>query len=72
MLHLQILHPVEDASRRCGKASSLLTLLPLFAPRLVLPSSSPKWQKNQIDIKMYLGGVVQVSAGFLILISASS
>lgn len=29
-------------------------------PRLVLPSSSPKWQKNHIDIKMYLSGVVQV------------
>uniref|UniRef100_A0A7N6FFV6 Nucleolar complex protein 2 homolog n=1 Tax=Anabas testudineus TaxID=64144 RepID=A0A7N6FFV6_ANATE len=27
---------------------------------LVLPSSSQKWQKNQIDIKMYLGGVVQL------------
>lgn len=30
-----------------------------FFPRLVLPSSSPRWQKNQIDIKMYLSGVVQ-------------
>uniref|UniRef100_A0A3Q1J5N8 Uncharacterized protein n=1 Tax=Anabas testudineus TaxID=64144 RepID=A0A3Q1J5N8_ANATE len=28
--------------------------------KLVLPSSSQKWQKNQIDIKMYLGGVVQL------------
>ncbi|XP_062420172.1 nucleolar complex protein 2 homolog [Pungitius pungitius] len=28
--------------------------------RLVLPSSSPRWQKNQIDIKMYLSGVVQL------------
>nr|XP_057939201.1 nucleolar complex protein 2 homolog [Doryrhamphus excisus] len=28
--------------------------------KLVLPSSSKKWQKNQIDIKMYLGGVVQL------------
>ncbi|XP_040009001.1 nucleolar complex protein 2 homolog [Xiphias gladius] len=26
----------------------------------VLPLSSPKWQKNQIDIKMYLSGVVQL------------
>ncbi|CAB1452456.1 unnamed protein product, partial [Pleuronectes platessa] len=28
--------------------------------RLVLPSSSPKWQKNHIDIKMYVSGVVQL------------
>ncbi|XP_072290383.1 nucleolar complex protein 2 homolog [Eucyclogobius newberryi] len=28
--------------------------------KLVLPSSSPKWQKIQIDIKMYLSGVVQL------------
>lgn len=28
--------------------------------RLILPSSSPKWQKNQLDIKMYLSGLVQV------------
>jgi len=28
--------------------------------RLVVPSASPKWQKNQIDVKMYLSGVVQV------------
>ncbi|XP_034065355.1 nucleolar complex protein 2 homolog [Gymnodraco acuticeps] len=28
--------------------------------KLVLPSSSPKWQKNQVDIKMYLSGVVQL------------
>ncbi|XP_062248922.1 nucleolar complex protein 2 homolog [Platichthys flesus] len=28
--------------------------------RLVLPSSSPKWQKNHIDIKMYISGVVQL------------
>uniref|UniRef100_A0A3Q1GNB1 NOC2-like nucleolar associated transcriptional repressor n=1 Tax=Acanthochromis polyacanthus TaxID=80966 RepID=A0A3Q1GNB1_9TELE len=28
--------------------------------KLVFPSSSPKWQKNQIDIKMYLSGVVQL------------
>ncbi|KAM9855682.1 nucleolar complex protein 2 homolog [Aulostomus maculatus] len=28
--------------------------------KLLLPSSSPKWQKNQIDIKMYLSGVVQL------------
>ncbi|XP_029994928.1 nucleolar complex protein 2 homolog isoform X3 [Sphaeramia orbicularis] len=28
--------------------------------KLVLPSSSPKWQRNQIDIKMYLSGIVQL------------
>ncbi|XP_061759938.1 nucleolar complex protein 2 homolog isoform X2 [Nerophis ophidion] len=28
--------------------------------KLVLPSSSKKWQKNQMDIKMYLSGVVQL------------
>ncbi|KAK5863438.1 hypothetical protein PBY51_000467 [Eleginops maclovinus] len=28
--------------------------------KLVLPSSSPKWQRNQVDIKMYLSGVVQL------------
>uniref|UniRef100_A0A8C2XK70 NOC2-like nucleolar associated transcriptional repressor n=1 Tax=Cyclopterus lumpus TaxID=8103 RepID=A0A8C2XK70_CYCLU len=26
----------------------------------MVPSASPKWQKNQIDIKMYLSGVVQL------------
>uniref|UniRef100_A0A673A967 Uncharacterized protein n=1 Tax=Sphaeramia orbicularis TaxID=375764 RepID=A0A673A967_9TELE len=34
--------------------------LPCFVSRLVLPSSSPKWQRNQIDIKMYLSGIVQL------------
>ncbi|XP_029974245.1 nucleolar complex protein 2 homolog [Salarias fasciatus] len=28
--------------------------------KLLLPSSSPRWQKNQLDIKMYLSGVVQL------------
>ncbi|XP_059188327.1 nucleolar complex protein 2 homolog isoform X2 [Centropristis striata] len=28
--------------------------------KLVLPSSSQKWQKNQIDVKMYISGVVQL------------
>ncbi|XP_029911132.1 nucleolar complex protein 2 homolog [Myripristis murdjan] len=28
--------------------------------KLVLPSSSPRWQKNQIDVKMYLSGLVQL------------
>uniref|UniRef100_A0A8C6PNE3 NOC2 like nucleolar associated transcriptional repressor n=1 Tax=Nothobranchius furzeri TaxID=105023 RepID=A0A8C6PNE3_NOTFU len=27
---------------------------------MVFPSSSPKWQRNQNDVKMYLGGVVQL------------
>ena len=35
-----------------------------FVLRLVLPSSSPKWQKNHIDIKMYVSGVVQVCFAF--------
>ncbi|XP_041702105.2 nucleolar complex protein 2 homolog [Coregonus clupeaformis] len=26
----------------------------------VLPSCSPKWQKNQVDIRMYLSGIVQL------------
>lgn len=38
-----------------------------FVLRLVLPSSSQKWQKNQIDIKMYLSGVVQVCFAVLCL-----
>ncbi|XP_056130035.1 nucleolar complex protein 2 homolog [Lampris incognitus] len=28
--------------------------------KLVLPSSSPKWQRNQVDIRMYLSGLVQL------------
>ncbi|KAB5546241.1 hypothetical protein PHYPO_G00069780 [Pangasianodon hypophthalmus] len=28
--------------------------------KLILPSSSPRWQKNQLDIKMYLSGLVQL------------
>uniref|UniRef100_A0A3P8VC42 NOC2-like nucleolar associated transcriptional repressor n=1 Tax=Cynoglossus semilaevis TaxID=244447 RepID=A0A3P8VC42_CYNSE len=28
--------------------------------KIVLPSSSPRWQKNQLDIKMYLDGLVQL------------
>lgn len=40
----------------------LMLLCFSFFVRLVLPSSSPRWQKNQIDIKMYLSGVVQVCA----------
>ncbi|KAM6977748.1 nucleolar complex protein 2 homolog [Aplochiton taeniatus] len=28
--------------------------------KIVLPSTSTKWQKNQMDIKMYLSGVVQL------------
>uniref|UniRef100_A0A8C9VCJ0 NOC2-like nucleolar associated transcriptional repressor n=1 Tax=Scleropages formosus TaxID=113540 RepID=A0A8C9VCJ0_SCLFO len=34
-----------------GKAESLM---------LVLPSTSPRWQKIQVDIKMYLGNLVQL------------
>ncbi|XP_076848132.1 LOW QUALITY PROTEIN: nucleolar complex protein 2 homolog [Brachyhypopomus gauderio] len=40
-------------------------LLHLRAPekdqkKLILPSTSPKWQKHQIDIKMYLSGLAQL------------
>ncbi|XP_066526508.1 nucleolar complex protein 2 homolog [Hoplias malabaricus] len=40
-------------------------LLRLKAPekdqkKLIMPSSSSKWQKNQLDIKMYLSGLVQL------------
>ncbi|KAG7323580.1 hypothetical protein KOW79_013282 [Hemibagrus wyckioides] len=28
--------------------------------KLILPTSSPRWQKNQLDIKMYLSGLVQL------------
>uniref|UniRef100_A0A671PUZ6 Nucleolar complex protein 2 homolog n=1 Tax=Sinocyclocheilus anshuiensis TaxID=1608454 RepID=A0A671PUZ6_9TELE len=44
--------------------AALNKMLKLKAPeqgqkKLILPSSSPRWQKNQIDIKMYVAGVVQ-------------
>ncbi|KAL6482921.1 hypothetical protein MHYP_G00077930 [Metynnis hypsauchen] len=44
---------------------ALNKLLNLKAPekdqkKLILPSSSPRWQKNQLDIKMYLSGLVQL------------
>uniref|UniRef100_A0A8C5I597 Nucleolar complex protein 2 homolog n=1 Tax=Gouania willdenowi TaxID=441366 RepID=A0A8C5I597_GOUWI len=51
--------PVQSHCTKTMEEKKLLFVL-CFAPRLVLPSSSPKWQKNQIDIKMYLGGVVQL------------
>nr|XP_055044703.1 nucleolar complex protein 2 homolog isoform X1 [Misgurnus anguillicaudatus] len=28
--------------------------------KIILPSSSPRWQKHQVDIKMYIAGVVQL------------
>uniref|UniRef100_A0A9J7ZUH5 NOC2-like nucleolar associated transcriptional repressor n=1 Tax=Cyprinus carpio carpio TaxID=630221 RepID=A0A9J7ZUH5_CYPCA len=45
--------------------AALSKMLKLKAPeqgqkKLILPSSSPRWQKNQIDIKMYVAGVVQL------------
>ncbi|XP_076019477.1 nucleolar complex protein 2 homolog [Genypterus blacodes] len=44
-----------------GAMQKMLSLKPeKQAKKNVLPSSSPKWQKNQIDIKMYLGGLVQL------------
>lgn len=39
---------------------SLHNIVLIFIFRLILPTSSPRWQKNQIDIKMYIAGVVQV------------
>ncbi|KAI4881255.1 hypothetical protein NFI96_019713 [Prochilodus magdalenae] len=44
---------------------ALNQLLNLKAPqkdqkKLILPSTSPRWTKNQLDIKMYLSGVVQL------------
>lgn len=54
-------------SRNVAVERWFLTLFSVLL-RMVLPSSSPKWQKNQIDIKMYLSGVVQVCSGFLTLI----
>lgn len=35
-------------------------MLIIYFARLILPTSSPRWQKNQLDIKMYLSGLVQV------------
>ncbi|CAM4679483.1 unnamed protein product [Leuciscus chuanchicus] len=45
--------------------AALHKMLKLKAPekdqkKLILPSSSPRWQKNQTDIKMYVAGVVQL------------
>lgn len=49
------------AEKREKKTCLLISLFVLrFVRRSVLPSSSPRWQKNQMDIKMYLSGVVQV------------
>ncbi|XP_048034168.1 nucleolar complex protein 2 homolog [Megalobrama amblycephala] len=44
---------------------ALNKMLKLKAPdkdqkKLILPSSSPRWQKNQIDIKMYVAGIVKL------------
>ncbi|KAK9954281.1 hypothetical protein ABG768_016363 [Culter alburnus] len=44
---------------------ALNKMLKLKAPdkdqkKLILPSSSPRWQKNQIDIKMYAAGIVKL------------
>uniref|UniRef100_A0AAX7VB90 Nucleolar complex protein 2 homolog n=1 Tax=Astatotilapia calliptera TaxID=8154 RepID=A0AAX7VB90_ASTCA len=49
------------AEKREKRTCSLISLFVLrFVRRSVLPSSSPRWQKNQMDIKMYLSGVVQL------------
>uniref|UniRef100_A0A6Q2ZAK7 Nucleolar complex protein 2 homolog n=1 Tax=Esox lucius TaxID=8010 RepID=A0A6Q2ZAK7_ESOLU len=38
----------------------MLNLKPDKDQKPVLPSSSPKWPKNQVDIRMYLSGIVQL------------
>ncbi|CAL8261682.1 unnamed protein product [Gadus morhua 'NCC'] len=44
-----------------GVLQKMLNLKPdKDSKKLVLPSSSPRWQKNHLDIKMYLGGLVQL------------
>ncbi|XP_072553349.1 nucleolar complex protein 2 homolog [Salminus brasiliensis] len=45
-----------------GAMNKLLNLKapPKDQKKLILPSSSLRWQKNQLDIKMYLSGVVQL------------
>ncbi|XP_015460570.3 nucleolar complex protein 2 homolog isoform X2 [Astyanax mexicanus] len=45
-----------------GALNKLLVLKaqPKDQNKLVLPSSSVRWQKNQLDIKMYLSGLVQL------------
>lgn len=58
--HILIQNLVKGVNMFCRHNS----LFAFLFPRLVLPSSSPKWQKNQIDIKMYLSGVVQVCLHF--------
>lgn len=44
-----------------GALQKILNLKPdKDSKKLVLPSSSPRWQKNHLDIKMYLSGLVQL------------
>ncbi|TNN87642.1 Nucleolar complex protein 2 [Liparis tanakae] len=44
-----------------GALQKMLNLKPeKDQKKLVVPSASAKWQKNQIDVKMYLSGVVQL------------
>ncbi|KAM9445938.1 nucleolar complex protein 2 homolog [Clarias gariepinus] len=45
-----------------GALNKLLNLKALGKDKkkLILPSSSPRWQKNQLDVKMYLSGLVQL------------
>lgn len=71
MSHLMILHPFDKSECNWSNMVHPSLSFSCFLVRLVLPSSSQKWQKNLIDIKMYLGGLVQVCSGFLTLIPAS-
>uniref|UniRef100_A0A7N9AL54 NOC2-like nucleolar associated transcriptional repressor n=1 Tax=Mastacembelus armatus TaxID=205130 RepID=A0A7N9AL54_9TELE len=51
----------DEENLTSGMFDMILNLKPnKDQKKLVLPSSSPKWQKNQIDVKTYLSGVVQL------------
>ncbi|KAK3518878.1 hypothetical protein QTP70_014952 [Hemibagrus guttatus] len=45
-----------------GALNKLLNFKPMDKDKkkIILPTSSPRWQKNQLDIKMYLSGLVQL------------
>lgn len=49
---------IKDMHRALNKLLNFKP--PNKAKKLILPTSSPRWQKNQLDIKMYLSGLVQL------------